>query len=432
MRVVARRSKGALGLRIPRLGLGVSCDAVRGVLLSGKEVVWSHEVRFDPCEGHASVPPEALDALLAAVPSPRWVRPVVIAAIGPSMSQTRRLPGLPRLDAPLLSAIVREAPSRFFLRNGVPLVTGTVDGDESVTWGVAFDESVVRCIDDACRRRGLRLTAVLPSMHVLPRSTEPSPGEMAIRWRDGASGADATYVAGRLTSLRRFEISAAEQASGATALSPGAVRPCGAGELEWRFADAFGAAESYGDSRLAFRPGEKAGARPPVSNRRLMVAGVLCALGLIVAITASGLAAKAASTRALARIAHLSPDQRQALLDERELRASADTLRQLSEFARSRRSMSLSLASIAQALPEETSLLSLRLDTAGGTLVASAPRGSAFLEELSQVPELVEPTIVGPITPELSVPAFGIPSPPAGPPRSTRERATVRFRWSVR
>ncbi|MGH7620914.1 MAG: hypothetical protein ACREMU_01110, partial [Gemmatimonadaceae bacterium] len=101
------------------IGLSVGSDHLRAVGVRAGEVRWTLEAERS-ADGDLAA---EIVSLLRHATLPRWTRPVVAAAIGPAASQTKRLTGLPALaDVAALRAVVRESASRFFLRNGVPLV----------------------------------------------------------------------------------------------------------------------------------------------------------------------------------------------------------------------------------------------------------------------------------------------------------------------
>jgi len=88
------------------LGLAISSDRVSAVLMSRGSEKWS-EVRA--CDGSASRG-DVIAQLLNECPRGRWFKRRVIAAIGPSGVQVRRITDLPpSMDRKALDAIVREA-----------------------------------------------------------------------------------------------------------------------------------------------------------------------------------------------------------------------------------------------------------------------------------------------------------------------------------
>jgi hypothetical protein len=72
---------------------------------------------------------------------------------------------------------------------------------------------------------------------------------------------------------------------------------------------------------------------------------------------------------------------------------------------------------LARALPTGGALVTLRVDSVGGTLVALAPRAAILIERLEHVPGVTTPTFVGPVTREV-----------AG--ASEVERVAIHFDWA--
>jgi hypothetical protein len=79
----------------------------------------------------------------------------------------------------------------------------------------------------------------------------------------------------------------------------------------------------------------------------------------------------------------------------------------------------LFLGALAEVLSPDAMIVSMRLDSAGGTFVALAPRAADVLSSLEKIPLVAVPEIVGPVTPERIATV-------------ERERFTVRFRWQAR
>jgi hypothetical protein len=102
------------------LGIAVGADRIRAVALKAGRIVAATEAEVGPGDSLSA----AITELLSGAPLPRFPRPRVVVAMGPSLAQTRRIAGLPPLeDGKLLAEMVREGSGKFFLRNGVPLAT---------------------------------------------------------------------------------------------------------------------------------------------------------------------------------------------------------------------------------------------------------------------------------------------------------------------
>jgi hypothetical protein len=85
---------------------------------------------------------------------------------------------------------------------------------------------------------------------------------------------------------------------------------------------------------------------------------------------------------------------------ERELRRTTATLGEVAAFDGGRRSATLLLADLTRALPDSSAIAAIRVDTAGGTLVALTPRAATVLSGIERVPGIVAPEIPGPVTRE--------------------------------
>jgi hypothetical protein len=116
-------------------------------------------------------------------------------------------------------------------------------------------------------------------------------------------------------------------------------------------------------------------------------------------------------------LAALGPTRRQVVADESDLARVSGALGEVAAFGSGRRSMTLLLADLAQALPIGSALVSVSTDSAGGTLVALAPRAALLIDKLEHVPAFGTLTIVGPVTREVAAAA-------------EVERVTLRFRWT--
>jgi hypothetical protein len=393
-----------------RVGIAVSADAVRAVAVRDGIVLWGAE---SPVDGR---PIEAAVAeLLTARRLRRWPRPTIIAAVGPARAQLRRLSGLPPVaDAGALTRLVGESAGRFFLRNGVPLVTTGVrrdrDGD-SEGWGAAIEQPVIAALEAACRAHGLRLAAVLPTLSVIPHALRGD----SLTWDDGDVRAHMSLVGGRLSALRRT--------AGGVPPGPGRGDPpqtvpalAALGADGWRFADAYGAAVASARDPLAHRPARSASAAP-VRPWRLAAAGIACTVAVASTILGPTIAAQHAAAQATVALSALARDRRAADAAESDLAHVTTALEEVATFDRDRHPATLLVNDLARALPVGSALVALRVDSAGGTLVALAPRAATLIERLERVTEMATPTFVGPVTREVAA-------------NSEVERIAIRFGWA--
>jgi hypothetical protein len=369
------------------LGIAVGADGIRAVALNAGRVVAANETALEPGDSVGA----ALAELLASAPLPRFPRTRVVVALGPSLSQTRRIGGLPPLDDPrVLAQIVREGASKFFLRNGVPLATtGVRIVEPGVVWAAALDERVVRQVEAACREAGLRAERFVPSVAVLGRAL----ADGDVLWPDGGSVAEVRLAGGEMVSVRR--LGAAQAAAGPPPVaSPALAR---LGEDAWRYADAYGAASLPAWEPLVMRP---AAADADTPRWRLALAGGALSAAVLVAALAPAVRAMRAEDEAAGRVAAVQARHRAAVDTDRELARVTAALREAAEFGRNRYSATLLLADVTAALPAGSALVSFQADSASGSLVALAPRAAAIVQPLEKVPGIAAPEIVGPVTRE--------------------------------
>jgi hypothetical protein len=394
-----------------RVGIAVSTDFVRAVAVRDGAVLWGAE---SPVDGR---PIEAVvGELIAARRLRRWPRPTVIAAVGPARAQLRRLAGLPPVvDAAALARLVSESAGRFFLRNGVPLVTTGVRRDhegDGAGWSAAIEQPVVAALERTCRAHGLRLVAVLPTLSVIPHALNGD----TLTWTDGDVCARITLSGGRLVTMRRAISDAAEPAPQRDELPCAVPALAVLGAEGWRFADAYGAAVASVRDPLAYRPARSASA-PPVRPWRLAAAGLACGIAVASAMLGPTLAARRAAAQATVALSTLGGRRHAAEAAEADLARVSAALEEVAAFDRDRHAATLLVSDLARALPAGSALATLRVDSAGGTLVALALRAAVLIERLEHVPGLTSPTIVGPVTREVA----------AG---TEVERVAIRFGWA--
>jgi hypothetical protein len=180
------------------LGIAVGAESIRAVALNAGRIVAATEARVGPGDSLSA----AIAELLSGAPLPRFPRPRVVVALGPSLAQTRRIAGLPPLDdGRMLAQVVREGAGKFFLRNGVPLATtGVRIVEPGTVWAAALDERAVRQVEAGCRAAGLRADRFVPAVAVLGRALT---GDHLL-WPDGPAVADVRLEGGELRAVRRL------------------------------------------------------------------------------------------------------------------------------------------------------------------------------------------------------------------------------------
>jgi hypothetical protein len=400
-----------LSVRRARLtiGLGIGRESMRAVALRGDRIVWA----LERARGEESLA-HAIGQLLADAPLTRWPRPRIIAAVGPSHAQTKRLVGLPVVsDVSQLDTVVRESASRFFLRNGVPLVTTCRAGVDGAPWGAAIERPVLEAIERACRGHRVTLSAVVPTVAVLALAVERESDSAQVIWRDGDLRSEVTAEGRTLIAVRRASTESCGDMDVTTASSAlRALDPDG-----WRFADALGAARARPWAVLAWHPSRGGRDSRSVPGWRLALAGFALLVSATAALAGPGVAARFTERRAAARLTSLAPVRRKLAFAEREVWKVTAALAEVSAFDASRYSMTRLLGDLTRALPEESALVTLRVTRDAGSLVALTPRAAAVLVKLESVPGIEGAEIVGPVTREVV----------AG---KALERVTVRFRVS--
>ena len=376
-----------------RIGLGIASDRVRAVGARDGDVLWA-------IEGERSADGELADdivTLLRHAALPHWPRPVVVAAIGPAASQTKRLTGLPTMAGDTaLRSIVRESTPRFFLRNGISLVTSGVRVEEPGSlWAVAFDVPEVRAIESACRTLGVRLRMIVPSIVALPLALEGGSTE----WSDGEVRCEVAFAGGKMRSTRRLSPQMYDHLD--NAIAPTVVASLRTlGEEAWRYADAYGATQVRDDEPLALRPstGELSDG---TTKRGVRIAAAALLLTLITAIATPVVARAVESRRITKELATIAPRSRRAELEEVDLARMSAALSEVARFDASRRSMVGLLAQLTRAMPEGSVLVTVRIDSAGGIVALMTPRASSALAALDSVAHVRAPQILGPVTKEL-------------------------------
>jgi hypothetical protein len=449
----------------PTVGIGVSATSVRAVGVSGDAIRWAielerreHEPLADtitalierspiastgsgtrgPAQARHPSERRPLSSGRRGLPIAGWLRPRVVVAIGPSAVQLKRLTGLPPLDdVAALEAMVREGAGRFFLKNGVPLITTAVRLVEPGTaWAAAFDATVVDEIERACRAAGLRLQAIAPAAAALAHAVRPTASGERLVWTDGGVRTELTFSERRVESLRRLPSTSAHEHSAdsstggneSVTLDVGQPPPIEAleklGDRALTFADAYGATRLAQyltrDEPLVLQAGSAAlgsSRHPEPTTTRLAVAVLAFLLAAASAIAGPSLVAAHSASDARGTLHSMEKDIARAEGEDADLSRISRALFEVASFESSRRSATTLLANLTRALPKEAALVALDVDTAGGTLVALGARASQVTTALEKVKEIASPEIVGPVTRET-----------AG--SREVERVTVRFKFA--
>jgi hypothetical protein len=243
-----------------------------------------------------------------------------------------------------------------------------------------------------------------------------------VRWRDGDVCTELMIANRGLAAVRRYRGTSRDETP------PDADAPCVdqrpvaaltvLGDQAERFADAYGAVRIAPSEPLALRASIALTRNAP-SRGRLRVAAAAALLASVAALLAPALVATHGTRQARERLTVLRGADTRARATERDLARVTQALDEVVAFERTRRSATFMLHDLARALPTGSAVVALQYDSAGGTLVALAPRAVQVMDALDHVRGLATPEILGPVTHET-----------VGPAGSTHdvERVTVRFR----
>jgi hypothetical protein len=297
---------------------------------------------------------------------------------------------------------------RFFLKNGVPLVTSRLRVDTcGDVWGAAFERPLVDELVDACHAAGLELDVLAPTVSVLPRALLAE----TISWSDEGMAVDVRASEGHMIGVRRT--------CAARTVPVGAPDPVPAlaalGDSGVRFADAYGAAMVGRRDVLTLRPTHSRTALP-VPRRRLVAAALAFSVTSLFALTAPVISARRQSARAEHALSALAAQRRAALAATTDLRRVSTVLDDVSAFSLTRESPTLFLAALTRVLPEGAAISTLRFETTAVTLVALTPRAAGLMAGLERLSQVTAPEVIGPVTKEV-VAAHEV------------DRVTIRMKW---
>ena len=387
--------KYMLGTR-DRIGVALRADSVCGVRLRGGDIVDRAVERVDGTS--LDDLQRAFAAVLDQLATPRAH---VAVAMGARHMQTRRLTNLPAtLDVRRLGQLVGCNANTYFVKNGVPLVfTGVDVRRPGEGWSAAAELPSLQWIQAACTAQSLELDLVVPSAIALPYARPMT----EISWRDGPLILTAIYDRERhITSYRRKQW---------TASAPSASPP----SETLGFDEALGATRVPLTEPLALRPKTLTRNWKKVSNRALLSATlcllVACAAYLTLPIgIASHLISQPVPTR------RDSLATRATAWTERELATTTAALTALARFESQRLPVSLFLAHLTTALPNDITVSDVRIDEVGGSMTVLGPRLANIPSLIAEIPELSAPELSGAITSQVM-----------GSDRM--QRVTLRFVW---
>lgn len=388
------------------LGVSVSDDAIRGVLVRAGRVTW-HGVAEVVGEARADERiATALDRLLSDVPRRRLGRFRVRVALGLTHSQVKRIDGLPSVrQAKLVNRVLKENPDAFFLRvGGRTLVTDVERRADGSAWAAALDGTLVDVVLDVLRRRHLLLDAILPFVAAVARVVPAGTWQFS----DGGRDVVLTTIEGALVQACRGGRS-----------EPPAIGALGAldaiGPDAPRFAAAYGSA--IGPSRAPFSwiPERNPSRVRLFDTIAVAVASALFVATIGAAVAARGVHATRVTTAAFAELTAFRDAEIEAARVGADLRRTTTDLDRIRQFEMTRGRVTMLLGALSETLPDSTALTSLRVDTLEASFVALAPRAAEVLPALVGVPGAIGQRIVGSVTREIQSGA-------------RLERASFRFR----
>ena len=387
------------------MGVFVGKTTVRAIALARGRVIWAAEAELDDDRLSDAIVELLHEAPVSLGLSAKLRRPTLVVAAGASRSQVRWLRGLPPVrHADMLAALVQENAGRFFLRNGVPLVTSVAfpesDGE---SWAAAIEEPVVVAARAAARRSGLTLAAVVPAAVAVARARGDGRHVIA----DGEFACEIDVAGGQLETVRRLPVRVGDgerPMSRAVAEESPVEREAWAlaalGEHASRFSEAFAAAVlGVTAEPLALRADGAGG--PGVERARLIVPAIVALLAMTCALFAPAFASVRAERSAREELSALAARRLPADRAEKELALVSDALGEFVRFDRGRRSQLELLHDLTAALPEQTALVSLRVDSAAGTATILGDRAATMLSALEHVEGIASPALTGPITREV-------------------------------
>ena len=245
----------------------------------------------------------------------------------------------------------------------------------------------------------------------------------AVEWVDGPATYLFQYDTGRLVKSRRAE----RRDGSSTHVHTPADLIAALGPDRWPFAAAYTAAIAGRREPIGWRcPSSTQAAEKSRARLRPMIA--ICAMAGTAAVMSAPIGASFATAHASRHVRAIAAVRSYATRAVDSLQQVTTLLEDAAAFANARHVLTPFLAALTIALPPQTALTSIHVDTAGGTLVALTPNASAFIRRLEQVPGLAAPALTGPVTsrPVLLPRPTASGSAPSSP--VTLNEVTVRFR----
>jgi hypothetical protein len=366
-----------------QLGIAVTTGELRAVLAEGAQILWRGARSLQPGEQMG----DAIAALLRDIPRAHLRSARVIAAIGPAMSQVKKLGGLPAtIDQPSVQQLLRTNPQRFFL-GGDGVQSLPVAYRNGVWWGAVFRASVVSEIERGCAGAKLKYLGCVPGVTAMAAVCQP--GAEVVHCQDGALHISIALRDGVWTDIRRERTVESRETTVAGTQQ--------LGDEAHVYSAAYAAARSSARSPLLLRATREA-SRPRL--RRFVLLGIAAAIALGGALAGPGIRAQRDLSLDTARLTRLEASAKSWRPAANRLTATAAALDEIDHFAGDRRSVVQLLGGISRALPESTAIVSLRMDSAAVNLTILATNAAAVVARFNGITEFEDARIAGALTRE--------------------------------
>jgi hypothetical protein len=173
------------------------------------------------------------------------------------------------------------------------------------------------------------------------------------------------------------------------------------GENGWSYVAAYGAARSSPRAAFVWRPEiDPRRARLVRRARNTVVASMMIGAAMAALLT-PGLRAVRLVSLGSAELKQLGDVPREAARTEADLRRVSALIDHIGRFRSERGGITLLLGGLAEALPESTAMVTLRVDSLEGSFIAVTTHAADVVPQLLTIERIVAPRIVGSITTEV-------------------------------
>lgn len=332
---------------------------VKVVVVEHGEIVWSATAQLDAdrTSGDSAPIAAALGELLDGIPKYSWPKLRVDTAIGTPWSRVKLVKGIPSVrHRKEVIAMLRLNTSRFVASPRPVVITGASAVSAGQYHVGVAEVGVIGAITGAICDHNMRVGQIVPAESIDSDALSAPP-------------TDEVSSAGMRTT---GEAIAVQVATGHVA------------------------------SQLALRAKDNpAITLADVSGGRIAAAVTMLLLAIGAYFAAQGYidGARLARNRTELRSMQVLSDS--GAHEEAELGRISRDLASAAKFSRHRGSTALLLGAITQALPAEATVTTMRIDTANVDLVVLSPRTAAVVDAMSDVANIVAPTIIGPVSREM-------------------------------